>query len=141
MPPSDNDNYKVALALGELSARVKSIEDRVQQSDNISHNVIAELRDEIRNNTQKFETIIQSLGKLVQEHREDVSEKIEKATKELSEEAEKKFITKLQFSTIEAQLNGLTTKLTMIWSGIIVGGYLLNWIATHPGILTILGGK
>ncbi len=142
MPPSDgNDGYKIAMALGELSARVKSIEDRQQTSDAVGHKVIAELRDEIRNNTEKFETIITSLGKIVQEHREDVSNKIDKAIKEVSEDSDKKYITKLQFSSIEAQLNGLTSKLTIIWSCIITGAFVLNWIFMHPGVVSAIGAK
>ena len=141
---SNNDSQesiRVATELGGLAARIKSVEDRVIQDSNAGHNIISELRDELRNNTEKFEKIMESLSKLIHDHREDVSRKIENAKKEVEEKNEEKFVTRLQFSSIEAQLNGLTSKLTMIWSAIIFFGYAINWLIAHPGIISALGAK
>lgn len=133
-----NNPFGMHMVIGDLSARIKILEERSTQTASSNTDVISELRDEIRKNTEKFANVIDSLEKVVRDHREDVDKKIETAREKLHREADEKYVSKLDFAHLDKKLDGLTGKLTMIWSGIIIGTYIINWVVAHPGFLRVL---
>lgn len=131
----------MAMAMGDLNARVRNIEERMAISDHNNNAVVRELQDEIRGNTEKFGAIIKSIEALITNQKEVVDAKIELAVKELNESIKEKYVTQTAFASIEQKIEGLTTRLSTIWACILIGGYVVNWIINHPAIFSTIGGK
>lgn len=132
------DPFRVPMALGDLAARVKMVEERLNHSDQSSHGVVSQFREEIRQNTTKFDTIISSLQTLIKEHRKDVDEKIEEALEKLESSNRDRYVNKLELAIIEKKIDGLTAKLTLIWTVILLAAAAIQWLAAHPNFLQVI---